>query len=309
MNIFKVAFALCFAFMCQQSLFADTVIKLRGDNLRYDPIFFDASDYTFMFGKNDLGESYKISGALSDAHFVPILNVKGDLLDGAAKIYEFKADSMSNKIMVIVNAANYAEVSLIRPDGSLVNSSQCFKLSSAVLCEFEKPQIGKWRIKLKGEGLCVVYVGGISPLSFIDFGFVELGGRAGHTGFFKIKGAPIAGKTYAVQAVLSNVMPDIRVEFYSKERKILSSFNMENVDNRLDRMVFFRSNVMVPSEEFFVHAFGKDKNGVEFERIYPHRVFPSAFSIVADARLDLPLGSDTVYTLKVINRGKEESGF
>jgi hypothetical protein len=307
-NVFRVAIAICFVLICQQSLLADTTIKLRGDNLRYDQIFFDTSEYAFMFSKNDLEHSHKISIAFLDDYLVSLLNVKANLPDSTVKSYEFKTDSMTNKVMVTVNVANHAEVSLIQPDGSLIDSSKCLKLSSVLFCEFDKPQIGIWRIKIKGSGLFVVYVTGSSPLSFIDFKFVEFDEQARHGGFFEIKGSPIVGKKYALKAILSEVMPNanIRMEFYSKERKILDSFTVDNVDNYSSETVFLRENVEIPSEAFFVRVSGKDKNGVEFERVYPYRTIPSTLSVVSSASGDLPLDADTTYTFRVTNHSKED---
>jgi hypothetical protein len=296
---FKSFAAICIALLCGQ-LNADTVLKLRGDNLQYDEAFFDTDGFTLMIGKNDLEQAYGINAVFLDSYLAYLLHIKNGIADSLNKSYEFQVDSVTNKVTVIVNAANYAEVSLVRPDGKSVDFSdkslKCTILSSIFSCELDKPETGIWRIYVKGSGRFAAYVVGSSELLFYGFKFMELGGRAGHMGLFEIKGYPIAGGKYIARADLSGVTSAIKIEFYSKNGKLINSFTTDERDGAA-----FYQDVTIPSEEFYVRVRGVDKNGVDFRRVFSRKITPSTSSVSILKKDDLLINADSAYIFRVVN--------
>ncbi|MDR1008468.1 MAG: hypothetical protein LBL65_07940 [Campylobacteraceae bacterium] len=285
--------------------------SLSGSCSPYDPYYFEISDMTggqvFIINRAEAGELASLADIMMSGYYTGIMSISGTLTASDEKSYGFKVDSKIDRVSISISiVSGSATASIVRPDGTIVDINDAdvkrIVLSSAVVYDISNPQAGEWKTVLEGNGEFSINIAGNSPLSFDSFKFVEYGGRLAHEGFFEISGFPVAGTVSAIEATLSDVTSDVYFELRAKNGELLDTLNLATVDEYPGvKTVFLKEDFVVPNEDFIVYAFGKDKNGVEFQRVLPQKVAPQTIRVIAPFGKELPLDTNTTYTFKVVN--------
>jgi alpha-tubulin suppressor-like RCC1 family protein len=290
---------------------------LSGSCSPYDPLYFKMADRTggqvFIIKKDEAGKIAELSDVATSSYYTEIAKINDEItLENATKSYDFKVDSKTDKLSISISVTNGSiNASLVRPDDSIAeaNESDIVRtvLSSAIFYNVKNPNNGTWRIDVGGKGEFTIKTAGTSPLSFDSFKFVQYGGRAGHQGFFAMDGIPIAGTNSSVEASLSGVVSDVRFELRSKSGEFLDNLTLDAVDEYEGfKTVFLKEGFIVPDKDFIIYAFGKDENGVEFQRVFPQKITSKTVNITAPSAKNLPLDTNTIYTFRVTNYGESK---
>ncbi|MDR2636218.1 MAG: hypothetical protein LBC08_05255, partial [Campylobacteraceae bacterium] len=275
------------------------------DDSSYSEISGATGGQTFIINKSEAGQLARLSDILTSNHHVQIANIDGEDTNS----YEFKVDSKTDKLSVSVSITDgNAAVLLIRPDGSIVKAdeldSEQTVLSSAAVYDIRNPDIGTWKIDVKGSSKFTISAAGNSSLSFDDFKFIE----PRHESFFETDGFPVAGTTSAVEAALYGTVSDVRLELVSNNGSLIESLTINATAKRSKtETIFFKDDFLVPNEDFTVYAVGKDENGAEFQRVLSHKITPQTVSVTAPSNTNIPLNTDTVYTFRVTNHAELET--
>jgi hypothetical protein len=277
--------------------------------------YFEISDMTggqvFILNKNEVEKLTELSDIAASDYYVEFANINDHTTSNETKSYDFKVDSKTDRLSVSVSiTSGNAEVLLTQPNGSIVETDDLnvkrTVLSSAVIYDIKNPDIGTWEVEISGQSEFTLNSAGSSPLSFDSFKFVEYDVKYG--GFYEMDGFPIAKSVSAIEAVLSDVVSDVRFELRSKNGKSLENLTLDAVDKYENiKTVFLKEDFTVPSEEFVVYAFGKDENGAEFQRVLPQKITPKTLSVATLSNKEMPQESDTVYTFRVTNHADNET--
>ncbi|MDR2638732.1 MAG: hypothetical protein LBC09_02720, partial [Helicobacteraceae bacterium] len=278
-------------------------------------IYYDMSEYTGGFAYNLKPEeiaSSRVASLLSDPYRADIMRLRNSVSKNSPKSYEFFADSTAKKLWVIVNmsSGNLKKVSLFDPDAiEIVRSGEgvtVSRLSSLTSYEIERPKIGLWKAVIEGDGEFAIIASASSPLSFDNFDFVEYDDSV-HSGYFKIVGYPIAGSKTAAKATLSGEASDLRFELKTSAGETFKSFKMDGFGKYRGLKVFLAEDFIAPDRDFYAYAFGKDENGVNFQRITQKPIVVASASISALSISDLSLGKETIYAFRITNKGKDDT--
>ena len=162
------------------------------------------------------------------------------------------------------------------------------------------PQAGTWKAVIGGTGQYSLVVNGESLLGLDDFGFVELGGREGHQGYYQITGLPLIGKTSKAVARVSGVPRSVSFELRDLNGNTITPFVLNDPDVDANLLA---GSVTVPSQSFRVYALGADGSGAAFQRLIATVVFPQSFIVKAPSPVDLGQGQSTTYVFEVRNDG------
>ena len=129
-------------------------------------------------------------------------------LAGARQKFEIPVDSVTKRITYTFSVDTKGmKLSLRQPNGQEVGSGalgvEDTELNCGRLITIVKPQTGMWHAEVSGSGTFWLEAQAQSDIYFIKAEFVELGGRPGHEGLFRIKGQPIAGQTATLEVSMS----------------------------------------------------------------------------------------------------------
>jgi hypothetical protein len=281
---------------------------------QYDAKYFEMSEttggQTFIIDKSEAGNISDLADMLLDDYLTSIMTTSDTLKTGAGQTYSFKVDSQTDKIYIMVtNNGNTLNTVLAAPNNA-INDVNSTVLSSSVVYRVNNPTVGLWNITLSGKGTASMNVLGSSPFTFNEFDFVKEDEHSHHPGSYaKIEGFPVAESLVTIKASLSDIASDVSFEIKSKNGTLIDTIlGLEPADRyNSGETVYLHENFTIPNEDFVVYAFGKDKNGVEFQRVIPQKVAPQTVSIETISSGDIPLNVDTTYTFRVTNSGNKST--
>jgi hypothetical protein len=252
-----------------------------------------------------------LSDILINNYYVKLASIEDKSTSGDVKSYEFKVDSKTDKISISISITDgNAVASIIRPDGSIIKINESnvrhTLLSSVIVYDVNNPDIGTWRVGIKGDSTFAINIAGNSPLSFDNFKFTEYSTEYGS--LFETDSFPVAGTVFAVEAAVSDITSDVRFELKSRSGDLLETLTFNTTDNHFEtKTIFLKEDFIVPHEDFVVYAVGKDENGIEFQRALPQKITPQTISIITPPSQDIPLDTNTTYTFHVTNHAEYET--
>lgn len=283
---------------------------LYGSCSPYDAAYFDTANQTggqvFLLNRGQTAGVSQLANLLARSSSADILSVAGSLTGGVTT-HEFPMDSQTTNITVSVTSTASIGVSIVRPNGSAVSSSDAGvtlipanSVTTAVIYSIENPSPGPWRVLLTGQGDYSVLVNGESALALDEFRFVRRGGRPGHEGYYPIDGYPVTGVTQNVIAKLSGNPQSVSFELRKRSGEPIQPFNLNSPEADHGELL---GEITVPTQPFVVYAVGRDGNGMPFQRMLAKKYTPQPVSVTPPAAVALAKGTSTIYIFQVKNSG------
>jgi len=162
------------------------------------------------------------------------------------------------------------KMTLQRPSGSAVVSGGGVEISEWTcgrIVTVDSPDKGEWRVELSGTGRFWLRVEANSELYLLTAGFMYLGGRPGHEGYFRIPGQPLFGRPQLLRVTVSGALQSTEFRLVSAAGETIQPIRMEGGDSSGDNHEYM-GTVSLPSQPFRVAVSGRDGNGLPFERWY-----------------------------------------
>jgi hypothetical protein len=233
---------------------------------------------------------------------ISLLSLSG-AWDGSSKTNVVPVDCSITQMSV--SLAGTGSVSVLKPDGVPVKTNDpgvsLESIPGELLYSIGSPGTGKWTIVTSGSGSFHLDVTGHGAIDFSSFEFVELGGRPGHEGFFRIPGSPVTGLTNAVHCVVVGPITNAQFDFRNASAETLQYLPLLQGTNAATGEFF--GQVELPSIPFLVYVTGNDTNGNVFQRLFPATNQVQPLEVRAPLAQDLVPGQTTAYTFRVTNQG------
>jgi hypothetical protein len=172
--------------------------------------------------------------------------------------FTFSVDTKGNRLV------------LKRPGGQAIREgserTEDTELNCGRIITVDKPEPGIWHAEVNGSGTYWLAAEGQSDIYFIKAEFVELGGRPGHQGLFRIQGQPIAGQPAILQASVSaSEAKTTEFGFVSERGELLQKVRMKITDPDRE-FLEFTGDVMPPAVPFRIVVKGIDAKGMKYQR-------------------------------------------
>jgi von Willebrand factor A domain-containing protein 7 len=244
-----------------------------------------------------------------------ILHSTGTLA-ASSRDFQFPVDSTLTSLTVAAFAESLSSVSLTRPDGSVVVSTDpdanITVLTTATIFNMTAPQVGMWHAHIQGTGSYSVAALGKSTLAlqsqiihFQDFSFVTLTGRTAHAGYFPIPGQPFIADSQTVMAQLMGPASNTSFSFVSEAGDLLQIVTLNTGDPNAASTDFV-GTVALPTLPFRVMATGTDSKGAAFQRIFVPLFRPQAVKVTPTTLVNtIAAGRSSMFTYEVKNGGPD----
>lgn len=193
-------------------------------------------------------------------------------LTGSAQTFEIPVDSAAQRITFTfsVDTKGNALV-LTEPNGEVVAAgsprAEDTELNCGRIVTIDKPSAGIWHAEITGGGTYWLQAQAQSDIYFIKAEFVEVGGRPGHEGLFRIQGQPLAGKPATLQVSLSaSDAQTTDFAFVNERGDPLQSLKFHPSNDDREKLEF-TGDVNLPTVPFRIEAKGRDINGKPYQRL------------------------------------------
>jgi von Willebrand factor A domain-containing protein 7 len=194
-------------------------------------------------------------------------------LAGVGQKFEIPVDSVTERITFTFSVDTKGmKLALREPNGQEVSigspGAQDTELNCGRLITVVKPQAGKWLAEVSGTGTFWLEAKAQSEIYFIKAEFVEMGGRPGHEGLFRIQGQPIAGKPARLQVSMS--AGDARTTEFalvSARGDVLERLHLHATSEDRD-FLDLAGEVELPGVPFRIALTGRDEREMPYQRFY-----------------------------------------
>jgi len=221
-------------------------------------------------------------------------------LGGQKRSYSIPIDTSVRSVTFTLSFdAPGTRITLQRPSGSAVVSGGGVEISEWTcgrIVTVDSPEKGAWRVELTGTGRFWLRVEATSELYLLTAGFMVLGGRPGHEGYFRIAGQPLARRPQLLRVTLSGKLQSAEFRFVSTGGETLQAIRMEGGDSDGDDHEYMGTETL-PSAPFRVAASGRDENGLPFERWYLPQFLATTVEIVPPDRFE-EVAAGTIHPLE-----------
>lgn len=190
-------------------------------------------------------------------------------LAGETQKFDIPVDSVTQRITFTFSVNTKGSRLVLRgPNGQAIGEgsdrTDDTELNCGRLITVERPPAGNWRAEVSGSGTFWLQAQAQSDINLITAEFVELRGRPGHQGLFRIAGQPIAGSPASLRTELSG--DDVQTAGFalvSERGDVLETLAMKPSDN--DPLEFF-GDVKLPDVPFRIAVSGRDAKGMQYQR-------------------------------------------
>jgi von Willebrand factor A domain-containing protein 7 len=115
-------------------------------------------------------------------------------LDGQAKTIKIPVDSVTKRITFTFSVdTKGSALKLTQPSGGAITqataTTELTELNCGRIVTVSSPEAGEWRAEISGTGRYWLKAQAQSDIYFVSAEFVKRGGRPGHEGLFRIRGA------------------------------------------------------------------------------------------------------------------------
>ena len=293
---------------------AEITLVLTGSCSPIDPEYFRVARETggqaFVVAESETFEATKLADFTVRPDSVNIAHINGTL-SATPTTYTVPVDSTLDSVTFSVSGTDGAIVK--RPDGSTVQPTdanvESADISGGTILSITEPVDGAWTVTVSGDGEFTIRVTGESPLRFSSFDIVQLGGLAGHEGYFPISGQPLAGPVSKVIADLSpGNFNTAQFELRSANGTLLQTLALSeipNVETGITKQ--FIGDVTFPTVPVLAHVTGTDINGQAFQRVVANPIKPQTVQITAPSANQIYPGRDFSYTAQITNHGAADT--
>ncbi len=192
-------------------------------------------------------------------------------LAGPPQSFEIPVDSSMQRITFTFSVdTKGSRLVLKRSGGQAIREgserTEDTELNCGRIITVDKPEPGIWHAEVNGSGTYWLAAEGQSDIYFIKAEFVELGGRPGHQGLFKIQGQPIAGRPAILQASMSaSEAKTTEFGLVSEGGELLQKVRMKVTDPDRE-FLEFTGDVTPPDVPFRIAISGVDSKGMKYQR-------------------------------------------
>jgi von Willebrand factor A domain-containing protein 7 len=194
-------------------------------------------------------------------------------LVGVGQEFEIPVDSVTERITFTFSVDTKGmKLALREPNGREVSigspGAQDTELNCGRIVTVVKPQAGRWRAEVSGSGTFWLEAKAQSAIYFIKAEFVEVGGRPGHKGMFRIQGQPIARKPARLQVSMS--AGDARTTEFalvSAKGDVIERLHLHATSDDRD-FLDLAGEVELPAVPFRVAVTGRDEREMPYQRFY-----------------------------------------
>ena len=192
-------------------------------------------------------------------------------LAGSAQKFEIPVDSVTQRITFTFSVdAKGTKLVLRRPNGQETGAGspgvEDTELNCGRLITVVKPQAGMWHAEVSGSGTFWLEAQAQSDIYFIKAEFVEVGGRPGHEGLFRIQGQPITGQPAKLQVSMSaRQARTTELALVSSKGDILEKLHLKITDNDRE-FLELTGEVALPNVPFRIAVNGRDSQGMPYQR-------------------------------------------
>jgi hypothetical protein len=192
-------------------------------------------------------------------------------LTGPPQAFTIPVDATTGHITFTFSVDTKGGRLLLRqPNGQEITQSSASTEDTVLNCgriiTIDMPQPGDWHAQVSGSGTYWLEAKAQSEINIITAEFVELRGRPGHQGLFRISGQPIAGEPATLRVDLSaDEAKSSAFALVSERGDVIERVQMKADDN--DREEFF-GDLSLPTVPFRVQVTGRDSKGTEYQRLF-----------------------------------------
>lgn len=194
-------------------------------------------------------------------------------LAGVGPKFEIPVDAVTERITFTFSVdTKGTKLALREPNGREVGigspGTQDTELNCGRIVNVVKPQAGRWRAEVSGTGTFWLEAKAQSEIYIIKAEFVEVGGRPGHEGLFRIQGQPIAGKLARLQVSMS--AGDARTTEFalvSARGDVLERLHLHATSDDRD-FLDLAGEVELPAVPFRIAVTGRDEREMPYQRFY-----------------------------------------
>jgi hypothetical protein len=233
-------------------------------------------------------------------------------LAGQSRGYAIPIDSAVKRVTFSLSFdAPGTTMTLLRPSGAAVTSGEGGVEVSEWTCgrivTIGSPEKGNWRVQLSGAGRFWLRVTAQGDLYILSVEFVQLGGRPGHEGYFRIPGQPLANRPQTLQATVSGALQSAEFRLVSVDGEEIQPVGMKEEGSDPEDHEYF-GTLTLPQQPFRVAVSGRDGNGLSFQRMYLTQFRGTTIEIAPSNNFeDLRAGATTTLTFGVRNYGEAGS--
>lgn len=219
-----------------------------------DPAYLDLSESTggqlFLFQKGEAAQATPVMAA-SYTHPATVLRVVGHL--NGTRDLEFPVDSTIESLLVLASLQCRNQIQVFRPAGSEMtdrNSALSVDLAAGKILRVDRPEAGKWRVRLAGTGLFVLSVHAKSEIALAAVEFTE-------------EQEPLSRR--ALNFRVSGPVARLGVQLVDASGGRLS--DPQAPESTADRG--YRTTVASPAERYRILVTGEDAAAWPFQRMWP----------------------------------------
>ena len=215
---------------------------------------------------------------------VPILVVHHSTLS-TSDWYSFYVDSSVEQIQFIVNikpnGQHFQNVNLnslfISPTGTFIEILLDFDSPTVKIGRITQPSIGLWQLRMNSSTIHSFQIKLLTSIQF-DHSFRSLDTKSHHPGLYHIANEPIQGsRLHSVIRLRSPRASELNfyeLSFLDSSNHLLRQYNLIKQDDST-----YRSQIEVPSVDFYIKIKGKNHRNELIERLYPHVISPRTLEL------------------------------
>jgi len=241
-----------------------------------DPSYIKTANETggvpLFLQRNEAGKAMQLMRESTRENVSTVLWASAKLA-GSAQRFEIPVDSVTERITFTFSVdTKGTKLALRQPGGQEVVAGtpgvEDTELNCGRLITVVKPRAGKWLADVSGSGTFWLEAQAQSDIYFIKAEFVEVGGRPGHEGLFRIQGQPIAGRHATLQVSLSAAeSKSTEFALVSTKGDVLEKLHLHATSEDRD-FLDMAGDVALPSEPFRVAVLGRDEREMPYQRFY-----------------------------------------
>ena len=226
-------------------------------------------------------------------------------------------ETLNSSVTFMVTAARFGvlpQLSLLRPDGSTVVAGQpgvvVRNLSSVRSFVISNPPVGRWQVRLDGQGDFTVRAFGPSALRMNSLRMVEavVDPDRPEVDAQPLEGRPLVMDPFAAHLRLSQAPLDMDASLRRLDGSLVEELTVTPLEDPLARR--FRVNGVVPEGSFVVEATGLTTGGNEFVRVGKIPVVPQTVSVeLAPRQAVAGPGQVAIFTATVRNLASSPATF
>jgi hypothetical protein len=202
-----------------------------------------------------------------------------------------------------------ADIALTDPFGRAASVGTLAAETSMFNCvrviTVDRPPPGIWTARITAAGTFWFVVHAKSELALDDVAFVQEGGRPGHEGLFRIAGQPVTGRPALLRAhVTRDRLDTVAFDLVSMGGARIQTLDLRPVTPDDTEEEFLGETAWLPAVPFRVRVSGRDRNGIEYQRVSGPAFHPSTVELVGPGdTVALERGRRTAFKVSVRNLG------